>query len=1049
MTNSIDKDRSSTRPKEAKWIVVIMVLLLIMPIVFSFGEGNAKASPVRYENQVETITQYVTKQMNKGNLPGLALIVVRDNQILINRGFGEADQKRSAKVTSDTLFEIGSNSKAFTAAGIYWLEKQGLLDTADSVSQYIPWFSDNYADITIKQLLHHTSGISPRTIGYIPASMRDDALEQTVRMLLEHELEFNPGERFNYATINYDVLALIMERVTGQSYEQFMRETVLAPLGLKDTHFGVEKPELNTMATGYKMRFFRPTAYDAPMYRGNTAAGYIIMSANDLGKWMQIQLGGDQASTDGMLLEAIRQSHLPNRQVPPDADGASYAGGWEVVQSGGGELHHGGSNPNYSSYILLRPESGLGIGVMANINSASTKGIALGIESILDDKPIAKISSDRMADLDQLLSIVILFLLLMMATSAGAIGQVIYQLYQGKRKFRHNGWKNVRLAVYVLLFLVGFAAVLYRMPHVFFEQMPWSAVKVWGPATIIPGILSIFGGGLVFCAYILLTRLFPAEGEKLYFQLTVVGIVTGLGNASIIFIINEKLNQSNENTSWDWFLYFVTAVVVYVIGSKLVQTHLIALTSNIVFDKRRRLIDKVLHASYERLEQLDRGQIHTALNNDTTAISELPRMLLQGVTSLVTVVFCFVYLGAKNVFGLLLAIGVIVLAAALYRSIGQQAHVFWNKNRDTQEAFFGFINDLVQGLKELNLHRSKREAFRQDMMESCEQNRETNVQGSLKMVNVFVVGELLFTFVLGAIVFGAPLLLADVTNELLQNYVLVILYMIGPVHGILNFIPNVMQLQVIWKRLTLFEGNLDSMHDEERTTIAAEEQAVAPDESEVPGPICIELKHVTYRYQDERGETFELGPINFTFRAGELVFITGGNGSGKSTLVKILTGLYVPAEGEVLVNGKRLSKDKLGESFSVIFSDYYLFDTLYGVETAAAEEKITRNMKLLQIDDKVTVAEGRFSTTKLSTGQKKRLAMLVSLLEDKPVSLFDEWAAEQDPEFREFFYQQLLMQLKSAGKCIIVVTHDDRFFPLADKTLKLERGQMVRELVSS
>ncbi|OKP94767.1 hypothetical protein A3848_01985 [Paenibacillus sp. P32E] len=1027
--------------------ILITILLGINFLLSAPAEAKSVTPPNDSEMQkLEQINTYVKKQMKKGKIPGFALVIAMDHSIIYSNGFGYADKEHSTKVTASTLFELGSNSKAYTAAGIYLLEEKGLLRTSDPVSKYIPWLKlkykgkyknaayDDYVDITLEQLLHHTSGISSQMIGYIPETTKDDALEQTVRLLLDHNLDFYPGQKFEYATLNYDVLALVIESVTKMSFERFIKDSLLVPLGLHHTYFGVEKPHLDEMATGYKMRFFRPTAYDAPIYRGNTAAGYIITDADDLGKWMLVQFRGNELANESPILNAIHKTHLPNRQVPPSIEGASYAGGWEIIQNGGGELQHGGNNPNYSSYILLRPETGLGIGVMSNINTSYIKGIALGIESILDNETVAKISSDHLADIDKMMSLVILFLLTLIGATTVALSRMMYQLLRGKRRLMHNGRKSVYKLFYFVLVLGGFMYIIYQMPNVFFEQMPWSAVSVWGPATIIPAVIMLLVVEVLFSAYILLTHFFPMEGERLYFQLTTVGLLTGLGNASVIFIINEKLNQADNRSSFDWFLYFIMAVAVYVIGSKFVQANLITLTNNVVYKKRSVLIDKLLHASYHKFEELDRGAIHTALNNDTAAISELPRMLLNGVTCLVTVLFCFIYLGAKNVFGLLLAIGVILLAAGLYRYIGQQANVFWNRNRDTQETFFGFINDLVHGMKELNLHQNKRESFRQDIMESCENNRSTNVQGSLKFVNVFVIGELLFTFVLGTIVFGFPYMFANVTNDILQNYVLVILYMVGPVHGILNFIPSIMQLQVIWKRLERFEEHISSMDAEKAHVNIGVNDAM---------PISIALRNVEYSYTDENGETFHLGPINFTFNQGELIFITGGNGSGKSTLAKIITGLYVPTKGEVVVNGQPVSQDMLGEYFSVIFSDYHLFDKLYGINEAAIDEKLERSMKLLQIDHKVKVTDRRFSTTKLSSGQRKRLAMLVSMLEDKPVSLFDEWAAEQDPEFRQFFYQEMLMRFKNSGKCIIAITHDDRFFSLADKILKLERGGMV------
>jgi putative ATP-binding cassette transporter len=203
---------------------------------------------------------------------------------------------------------------------------------------------------------------------------------------------------------------------------------------------------------------------------------------------------------------------------------------------------------------------------------------------------------------------------------------------------------------------------------------------------------------------------------------------------------------------------------------------------------------------------------------------------------------------------------------------------------------------------------------------------------------------------------------------------------------------------------------------------------------------------VTHAYHRELEESsFTLGPINLTFYPGELVFIVGGNGSGKSTLAKLITGLYRPETGEIRLDGKPIKDENqvwYRQHFSAVFSDFYLFERLIGLSNTDLNSLARHYLVQLQLDQKVQVKDGMLSTTALSQGQRKRLALLTAYLEDRPIYLFDEWASDQDPVFKEIFYTQLLPELKSRGKTVLVISHDDHYFHLAERIVKLDYGQV-------
>ncbi len=220
------------------------------------------------------------------------------------------------------------------------------------------------------------------------------------------------------------------------------------------------------------------------------------------------------------------------------------------------------------------------------------------------------------------------------------------------------------------------------------------------------------------------------------------------------------------------------------------------------------------------------------------------------------------------------------------------------------------------------------------------------------------------------------------------------------------------------------------------------------DDRDTVAPPCFKklvYQGIHFHYSLEGHDRFAVGPLSFVIHPGDILFLTGGNGSGKTTLIKLLTGLYAPHAGQVLLNDEPAGAPRYRTLFAPVFSDVHLFDRLYGLKNID-EQRVNELLALMQIDYKVQYRDGCFTTLDLSTGQKKRLALVCVILEDRPIYVFDEWAAEQDPEFRRYFYEILLPGFKAQGKTVIAITHDDRWFHVADQVLKMENGQIeVRE----
>jgi putative ATP-binding cassette transporter len=261
----------------------------------------------------------------------------------------------------------------------------------------------------------------------------------------------------------------------------------------------------------------------------------------------------------------------------------------------------------------------------------------------------------------------------------------------------------------------------------------------------------------------------------------------------------------------------------------------------------------------------------------------------------------------------------------------------------------------------------------------------------------------------------------------------------APLQVIMNSLPQLSRANIALQTVTDLGFALTSDKPEDLT-----EAAVPVNELQK-----LELKALTHTYKRENEcEDFAIGPVDLVIERGELLFITGGNGSGKTTLVKLITGLYMPETGHIHLNGRLIDEHNVEwyrQHFSVVFSDFYLFEHLLGLSKHDTEIQAQHYLEELKLSQKVKVANGKLSTTELSQGQRKRLALLTAYLEDRPVYVFDEWAADQDPYFKNIFYMHLLPELKARGKTVIVISHDDRYFDVADRIIKLSDGQIISD----
>ena len=346
-----------------------------------------------------------------------------------------------------------------------------------------------------------------------------------------------------------------------------------------------------------------------------------------------------------------------------------------------------------------------------------------------------------------------------------------------------------------------------------------------------------------------------------------------------------------------------------------------------------------------------------------------------------------------------------------------------------------YPDERVEGFQQVRLNRQRSDDLYADAEAISQAVKESKVQTASLYNGKYILSQAFFYTNLAAIVFVLPQLIPTYLDTL-SDITVAIVFFIGPLTVVVSSIPAYFRANIAAEHIFALEQKLDEFR-----------KAPSPNAIQsIDSFTKITLTDVEFAYGGEdRAERFRIGPLSFDINAGEILFIVGGNGSGKSTLLKVLTSLYQPQKGMLAIDGLTVDDVTIHayrELFSIIFSDFHLFHKLYGLRHVDSE-KVSELLEQMQLDDKTTYAEGRFTSLDLSTGQRKRMALLVSLLEDKQICIFDEWAAEQDPEFRSYFYEHLLHELQSDGKTIIAVTHDDRYFHHADRIIKIEYGKLV------
>ncbi|HEU4508613.1 MAG TPA: cyclic peptide export ABC transporter [Pyrinomonadaceae bacterium] len=517
----------------------------------------------------------------------------------------------------------------------------------------------------------------------------------------------------------------------------------------------------------------------------------------------------------------------------------------------------------------------------------------------------------------------------------------------------------------------------------------------------------------------------------------IAGLISGASNTGLLAVITAALGNYHSRTTLLWvFLGLCLLAPLSRIASEVL---LVQLGQKAVFDLRMKLSRQILSVPLRQLEELGSHRLTAALIDDVVAISNAIVIVPILFINAGVVIGCLIYLCWLSWTAFLAVFAFLVLGIATYQLPIIAATRSFRHAREQEDSLFRHFNALVEGIKELKIHSRREEKFLNDVLQSTATSfRHHNVKAMAIYSAASSWGQLLVFLVIAVLVFFMTGITAG--NSLaLTGFALTILYMMTPLQVIMNNLPNLGRASVALDKIETLGLSLKAQVRDAVTTGEDQKQSFQRLE-------LIDVRH-SY-YVEGEPNNFTLGPLNLTFNRGEVVFIVGGNGSGKTTLGKLLIGLYSPESGEIRLNGQPITDENRNlyrQYFSVVFADVYLFETLLGLDSPELETRARSYLKRLQLDQRVQINGNRFSTTKLSHGQRKRLALLTAYLEDRPIYLFDEWAADQDPLFKEIFYLQLLPELKARGKTVFVISHDDHYYFVADRIIKLDYGKVECE----
>ena len=514
--------------------------------------------------------------------------------------------------------------------------------------------------------------------------------------------------------------------------------------------------------------------------------------------------------------------------------------------------------------------------------------------------------------------------------------------------------------------------------------------------------------------------------------------LVGISGTLIIAMLNQasSLVAQSETPIFEFFAFLIS-LGFYLYFYRKNNTEIVTSTQGLIYRFRLNIVHLVLKSDLRLFDTVSKNEIQTTISRDTQTVSQAVVSMVSIGQSASILFFSLIYLATLSWVASILIVAFLLVTMSAFIAYEKTARDGLVESYISETETFNYCDQFLSGFQEIKMSSQKANSFIHDLIFSAKKSRQLREGSLITIGNIFSYIQASLYIVVGMLIFIVPVL-SDDFQGVVAKVATTSLFMLGSFQGIVQAIPMVVQAETSARQLLDLQEKLEGL-------AASTEEETNHDPLEEVNTLS--FSEICYKYPEQNQiSRFDLGPITYSFEAGKTYFVRGSNGAGKTTFMRVLLGLYMPSSGTITINSKIINQPTNGayrDLFAVVFSDFYLFKKLHGIDQSKLIDAKAL-VEMFRLEDKVSVLDNQFDTINLSSGQRKRLALMEALLEDKPFVVLDEWAADQDPEFRRYFYQILIPYIKKLGKTVIAISHDDKYYDCADEVITIEKGRLVK-----